>query len=351
MIPHNIPTLGKEEEAGALRVLRSRWIAEGKEVEQFEDELCRFLGAPRGSAVALSSGSAALYVALQALGVGKGDEVIVPSYACSALVDAVFLAQAKPRLVDVNEQDLNLSLAETKRSIGRKTKAIIVTHTNGMPADVNVFMKLGVPVIEDCAQAIGAMYAGKPVGVFGDIAVFSFGAIKMLTSSHGGMVFSRDKKLAKLARSFREYEEHGSYEPRFNFQMSDLQAAVGRAQLRKLPGFLARRKQTAEHYYKAFPSERCWPPRLQGRKPNFYRFLLKTENPELLRRRFEKAGVETRALGHSLEPLHRRLGFPASRFPFTELSLRTTLSLPIHPSLKERDVARIIKVGKQLIPS
>ncbi len=349
MIPHNIPTLGKEEEAAAVRVLRSRWIAEGKEVEQFEDELCRFLEIPRGSAVALSSGSAALYVALYALGVGKGDEVIVPSYACSALLDAVFLAQAKPMLVDVNEQDLNLSFAQTKRSIGPKTKAIIVTHTNGMPADMKAILRLGVPVIEDCAQAIGAMYAGKQVGVFGDIAVFSFGAIKMLTSSCGGMVCSRKKALVNRARSFREYEEHGPYRQRFNFQMSDLQASVGRAQLRKLPGFLARRKQTAERYTKAFSAERCWPLRLRGRKPNFYRFLLKIENPELFRRRFKKAGVETRVAGHSLEPLHRRLGFPARRFPITEFSLRTTLSLPVHPSLRENDISRIIKVGRQLI--
>lgn len=351
MIPHNIPTLDKEEETAALRVLRSHWIAEGKEVEQFEDELCRFLGVPRGSAVALSSGSAALYVALQALGVGKGDEVIVPSYACSALLDAVFLAQAKPRLVDVNEQDLNLSLAETKRGIGRKTKAIIVTHTNGMPADMKAILRLGVPVIEDCAQAIGAMYDGKPVGVFGDIAVFSFGATKMLTSGHGGMVCSRKKALVKRARSFREYEEQGPYRQRFNFQMSDFQAAVGRAQLSKLPGFLARRKQTAEHYYKAFSAERCWPPRLRGRKPNFYRFLLKTENPELLRRRFEKAGVETRVCIRSLTPLHRRLGLEAKRFPITEWSLGHTLSLPIHPSLREHDISRIIKVGRQFISS
>jgi perosamine synthetase len=186
------------------------------------------------------------------------------------------------------------------------------------------------------------------VGVFGDIAVFSFGAIKMLTSGHGGMVCSRKKALAKRLRSFREYEEQGPYDQRFNFQMSDLQAAVGRTQFRKFPEFLARRKKTAEYYYKMFSAEHCWPPRLRGRKPNFYRFLLKTENPELFRRRFEKAGVETRVCIRSLAPLHRRLGLAAKRFPITEWSLRNTLSLPIHPSLRERDIRHIGTIGGKL---
>ena len=349
MIPHNVPTLGKEEEEAAVRVLRSHWVAEGKEVEQFEKELCRFLEVPAGTAVALSSGSAALYVALQALGVGRGDEVIVPSYACSALLDAIFLAQATPKLVDVEEEDLNLSLEETKRSIGRKTKAIIVTHTNGMPADMKTLMRLGVPVIEDAAQAIGARYAGKPVGVFGDIAVFSFGATKMLTSGHGGMVFSKKRKLGRLARSFRQYEKQGPYRQRFNFQLSDLQAAVGRAQLRKLPDFLKKRRQTAETYLRAFPAERCWPPCLAGRQPNFYRFFVKVERPELLRQRFKEAGAETRVLSRAMQPLHRRLGLSAGKFPNTECAFQTMLSLPVHPSLRAKDVSRIIKTGKNLI--
>ena len=348
MIFHNVPTLGKEEEEAAVRVLRSSWVAEGAEVAQFENDLCDFLGFPNGSAVALSSGSAALYVALKTLNVGRGDEVIVPSYACSALLDAIFLANAKPKVVDVAQEDLNLSVAETKRSIGPKTKAIIVTHTNGMPADMEEILRLGIPVIEDAAQAIGAMYAGKPIGVFGDIAIFSFGAIKMLTSGNGGMVFSRKKALAKQARSFREYEEQDSYRQRFNFQMSDLQAAVGRAQLLKLPGFLRKRKQTAECYYEVFSAERSFPPRLPGRRPNFYRFLVKTKTPELFRRRFKAAGVETRVCIRSLMPLHRRLGLAAKRFPITEQSLRNTLSLPMYPSLRVSDIRHIGNIGAKL---
>ena len=349
MIPHNIPTLGKEEELAALRVLRSGWVAEGKEVEQFEREMCAFLGKKKGDAAAFSSGSTALYIALKVLGVGKGSEVIIPSYTCSAVLDAVFLAQAQPVLVDIGEEDLNISVEEAKKHISSKTKAIIATHTYGVPADMQGLKRLGVPIVEDAAQAIGATYNGKPAGVMGDIAVFSFGASKMLTSCNGGMVFSTKKALIQAAKDFREYDLRKGYKQRFNFQLSDLQAAVGREQLRKLPEFLRKRKKTALAYRNAFSAENVWPGEFSDRETNWYRFLLRSSNVRDLQKKFAKEGVETRIPLESFESLHRRLKLSAKKFPVSEHVSKTTLSLPIHPSLNAKEIAHIQQVGKKLL--
>ncbi|MBU1014884.1 DegT/DnrJ/EryC1/StrS family aminotransferase [Patescibacteria group bacterium] len=349
MIRYNVPTLGKEEERAAVRVLRSHWVAEGKEVERFENELCRFLGAQSGHAAALSSGSAALYVALKVLGVGLGHEVVAPSYACSAILDAIFLAGAVPVLVDIGEDDLNISAAQAKRRVNGRTKAVIATHTYGVPADMRELSKLGVPIVEDAAQAIGAKYAGKPAGVSGDIAVFSFGATKMLTSGNGGMVFSQKKELVERVKEFRAYEEPRGHKQRFNFQLSDLQAAIGRVQLKKLPGFLRKRKSIARRYLAAFPKELVWPGKFEDRETNWYRFLVRSQNPSRLQKEFRRVGVDTRIPRESFDPLHRRLKLNWNEFPVSERTGKTMLSLPLYPSLKESEVARIIQAGRRYI--
>jgi len=349
-ILHNKPTIGKEEIKAAQRVLVSGWLAQGKEVEKFEEEFSKFLGFDKGHAAAVSSGTAALYVALVALGVKSGDEVITPTYVCSAILNAIFMAQAKPVLVDVNQEDFNISFEETKKKITKRTKAIIVPHIFGLPADIDKFTKLKIPIVEDCAQAIGAKFKGQYVGTFGKAAIFSFYASKMMTTGYGGMIFSKDKNFIEKVKDFREFDCRKDYKPRFNFQMSDLQAAIGSAQLKKLPKFLARRKGIAEKYYQALPPDMVWPKSIpENKRPNFYRFLIKTQKSKALMNVLKKNGVKTIVPIEGFELLHRYLKQSSSDFPISENIAKTTLSLPIYPSLAIPDTEKISKIVLKFI--
>lgn len=342
IIYHNKPTLGKEENVAISRVLKSRWVAQGGEVEKFENDLCRFLGSGPGHAAAVSSGTAALYVTLTSLGIGPKDEVIIPSYVCSAVLNAVFMAQAKPVLVDINPEDFNISFEATKKKINPKTKAVIVPHIFGMPADIDKFIKLKIPIIEDCAQAIGAKFNNQSVGIFGKAAIFSFYASKVLTTGYGGMVFSRDKNFIKQVKDYREFDCRKKYKPRFNFQMSDIEAAMGRVQLRKLPLFLKKRRKIAKEYYKALPPDKAWP-LLNNRKkqPNFFRFLACCKNPRKLENFLEKESIKTIIPIETYELLHRYLGQNPDNFLTSEDVSQTTLSMPVYPGLSISEVKKI----------
>lgn len=342
MIPHNKPTIGKEETAAVARVLKSGWIAEGKKVEEFENAVCKYIGVPAGSAVAVSSGTAALYLALIALDIKKGKEVIVPTYVCSAVLNAVIMAGAKPVIVDIEGEDLNISLSEIKKKINKKTGAIVAVHTFGMPADVKRLITLGIPVIEDCAQAIGARIHGKSVGTFGTIVTFSFYASKMLTSGNGGMVVSRNKQLIKRLLDYREFDGRRDYKPRFNFQMSDVQAALGLVQLKRLPSFLKRRAQIAEIYRKALSKTPMWPARGGKQQPNFYRILLRTPHAANLKKFLDTKGIKTIIPIERFELLHRYLKENPKHFPVSERIAKETLSLPTYPSLSNAEVRKII---------
>jgi perosamine synthetase len=348
MIPHNKPTIGKEEIRAVEKVLKSEWIAEGNEVKEFEDSLCQYLGWKPGHAIAFSSGTAALYVVLISLDIKDDDEVITSTYVCSAVLNAIYLARAKPILVDINDADFNISFEETKKKINSKTKAIIVPHIFGIPADVNKFLKLGIPIIEDCAQAIGAKLNGKHLGIFGKVAIFSFYASKVLTTGYGGMVFSKDKNFIEKVRDYREFDCRKEYKPRFNFQMSDFQAAMGRVQLKKLPSFLKKRKKIADEYYKILPPERVWPPKDTGnKKPNFYRFLVRTDKAKKIKDFLEKREIKTIIPIETYELLHRYLGQNPHNFPISENVAKTTLSLPIYPSLTNLEIKKIKSALKE----
>lgn len=343
IIQHNKPTIGKEEEQVVSRVLKSGWVAQGEEVKKFEDEFSKYIGGKPGQAVALSSGTAALYVALVSMGIGIKDEVIIPTYTCSAVLNAILMAGAKPVLVDINENDLNISFKETKKNISKKTKAIILTHTFGMPADIDKFLKLKIPIIEDCAQAIGAKYKGKLVGIFGKAAIFSFYASKMLTTGYGGMVFSKDKNFIKKSKDYREFDCRKDYKKRFNFQMSDIQAAMGRAQLKKLSYFLKRRKEIAKEYYKVLPKDKAWPPKnIKNKTPNFYRFLIRSSKAKKIKKVFESKGVKTIIPIETHELLHRYLKKNPKEFLVSEKAAKTTLSLPVYPSLAKSKINYIL---------
>jgi perosamine synthetase len=340
IIQHNRPSLGREEILALTKVINKVWVAQGFEVEKFENEFSRYLGGKNGQAVAVSSGTAALYLALYGLNIK-----IIPSYTCSAILNAIFMIGAKPILVDINKEDLSISYSETVKKISKKTKAIIIVHTFGCPADVNRFKKLGVPLIEDCAQAIGASFDGKQAGTFGQVAIFSFYASKVITTGYGGLVFSKDRNIINKIKDYRDFDFRRDYKPRFNFQMSDLQASIGREQLKKLPEFLKRRQQIAATYKKILSENQYWPIDNKDRKTNYYRFLLKTNNVKSAKDYLMKNSVKTIIPIENFELLHRYLKLDPKKFPVSEKIAKMTLSLPIFPALSVKE----LKIIKQIL--
>ncbi|HEY6895647.1 MAG TPA: DegT/DnrJ/EryC1/StrS aminotransferase family protein [Rhodocyclaceae bacterium] len=327
MIPHNRPTLGEAEAAAAARVLASGWVAQGPEVAAFEDEMCTFLGLPAGHAVAVSSGSAALYLALLALR-GQGQRVALPAYSCRALWNAIALAGGTAAMLDTAPGDA--APAAVAWTAGN-TPVAILAHMYGIPAPLPDGY-VGA-VIEDCAQALGATVAGRPAGLNGAAGVFSFGATKPITSGgQGGMVVSRDAAVIDFVRAARDYDTVLDALPRFNFQMTDLQAAIGRVQLSRLPEFIARRAAIYAYYRGAGL------PLLGSDVVGAMRFraVLRTDDPLQAQQSLAEAGVR------AIVPVTgEELLAPPETLPNAARLCASTLSLPVYPSLSDAEVEHI----------
>src|SRR3989454_4021785 len=223
IIPHSRPTLTEDDAARVAGVVRGGQLAQGPEVERFEGELGRLLGA--AGAAAVSSGSVGLELALRTLDVGPGHEVIVPTYACDAVYHAVTRCGATPVLADADPDTLGLSAVDATRRRTARTRAVIVVHPFGLAVDLDDFQALGVALVEDCAQTLGATLGGRPMGARGGLAACSFYATKLLTTGEGGAVTGRADLVAR-ARDARDYDERTDLAPRFNYKMTDMQAAL-----------------------------------------------------------------------------------------------------------------------------
>jgi len=257
LIPHSRPLVGEPEIEALTRVVESGMLSQGPRVEELEVAVAGLAGVPEASGVALSSGTAALYAALHCLDVGaahggdEGDEVLIPAYACTSLAQAVRWAGATPRFIDCRPDGWNADPDDAAAKVTARTRAVIVAHLFGLPAEVEVFRHEGVPVIEDCAQTLGVEVGGRPVGSRGDLTVFSFYATKLVAGGEGGMLVCRDPGRAEVARGLRDCEADRADERAFNFKTSDLHAAVALAQLGRLPGLLERRRELARRYRRA----------------------------------------------------------------------------------------------------
>ncbi|MBX7148443.1 DegT/DnrJ/EryC1/StrS family aminotransferase [bacterium] len=331
MIKHNSPTLGKEEQQAAARVIKSQYLAQGEEVRLFENEICSYLGLPPGHAVAVSSGTAALYMALWALK-AKNKKVAIPAYSCSSLRHAVSMAQGKEVLVDSNRHNPNICQTSLSK---KKAHIAIIPHYYGIPYSPIVQITKKMPVIEDCAQALGASIKGKKVGLFGTLGVFSFYATKLITSGgQGGMVVSKNKKLIESIRDYLQFDCRHDYNKRFNFQMTDLAAAIGRAQLKKLPSFLKKR----ESLFKAYQKEKLplVDTQTNALKPVRYRALYYTTSPQSILKKLKQKNIT------GIIPLEEwELLGPASHFQQAYYWTQHLVSLPLYPSLSLRDIKRI----------
>lgn len=339
MIKHSCPTIGQPEAQALNSALKSKHLAQGNVVRRFEDSVAKYLSNKNIKTIAVNSGSSALHLALLSLGTSAKDEVILPSYACSAILNAVNYTGAKPILADINKNSFNLSVESVKKKITSRTKVIILAHLFGFPAETNKFLSLGIPIIEDCAQSIGATYKNKQVGTFGKLSVFSFYATKMLTTGYGGLVMSKDNKLTDKIRDLIDYDNRNDYITRYNYQMSDLSASLGLAQLKQLNQFIRRRRKIAAHYTRHLSSLNLSSLILPAEQPDttstFYRYVIKHSQAGRIIRNLNRAGIEAKKPVY--KPLHRYFGLNPSDFPNTEQAHRSAISLPIYPSLTDRD--------------
>ena len=344
MISHSKPTLDQDDYQEVMDVLKSGHLVQGEKVVGFEKELSSFIGVESG--VAVSSGTAALHLSLIALGVGKEDEVIIPSYVCSALLNAVLYVGAVPVLADIDRVTFNISVDDLKKKITKRTKTIIVPHMFGLPADIDEILSLGIPVIEDCAQSAGSKYKSGCTGGFGVLSIFSFYATKMLSTGEGGMVLSNDGGLIRAVRDLRDYDEKENYSVRYNYKMTDIQAALGISQLKKLTSFIERRKEIAGLYSEALQGMNFPIPAVpEGREHIYYRYVVLDRNSSNFMEAMQKKGIDCKRPVY--KPLHKCLGL--SGFPVTDEIFQQGVSIPIYPSLSDDEVRKIIDAMKNLL--
>jgi dTDP-4-amino-4,6-dideoxygalactose transaminase len=280
------------------------------------------------------------------MGIGGGDTVILPSFVCSALLNTVYQAGANPNLCDIEPESFNVSAEAMKSSGAEGARAVIVPHMFGSPADLEKIENEGVPVVEDCAHSIGAMYGKRRVGSIGRLSVLSFYACKMLSCGEGGAILSDDDEILQTVRDRRDYDEKEHYKLRYNYKMTDMQAAMGLAQLERLPDMVERRKEIAARYSKAFEGSGLGLPKGEFDHV-YYRYVVKTEKDvgELIPRVKDKGVAVARPV---YKPLHRYLEL-RSGFKDTDRAYSTALSIPIYPSMTKDEEKKVIEAVKSCL--
>ncbi len=346
VIAHSRPTLEEEDLQALMGVARSGMVSQGPRVAKFEQAVAAFVGVQ--GAVAVGSGSAALELALLALGVGPGDEVIMPSFVCAAPLLAARRVGAVPRLADVRPDTFALSPESMEKVLSPRTKGVIVVHPFGLAIDLTPFQHFRVPIVEDCAATLGIRAAGRQVGTTGTVAICSFYATKLLCTGEGGMVLSSDPALLERARRLRDYDEAPTLdEAAFNRKMTDLAAGLGLSQLSRLPAFIARRQALAAIYHDALDGVAVRRPVVPpGQEHCYYRFIVGLRPPsagergkrlDTVLQQMERRGIQCRR--PVFRPLHQYLDLDG--FPESEQAYRMSLSLPMYPTLMDEDAIRV----------
>jgi len=345
MIPHNRPSYNSQEVNATRAIIKSRYIAQGKKVLELEEIIAKNVHKKYG--VAISSGTAALTVALKVLKISAGDEVLIPTYTCSALWHAVKAVNGIPILTDIEPVYCNMSPEEIKQKVNSRTKAIIFPHMFGQPGRIREILDLGIPVIEDIAQAYGATIDNQPVGAFGHITVISFYATKVIGSGEGGMVLTDNQSLAVRIKDMREYDEKEDLNPRFNLKMSDLHAAIALEQLKKFPQFVAKRYSIFQNYQSLIKPLIRIPVSDRNHKSNLYRCL--AVHPK-------KSADEIVQLGRDFgitlrkpvfHPLHHYLHL--RDFPVAEEAWHRHFSIPLFPDMTEVEIKKVSEFLKKLV--
>lgn len=304
-IPIGSPDIGKDEIKAVTETMKTGWVTQGKKVEEFEKAFANYCGAKHG--VAANTGTAALHLALSALNIKKGDEVITTPLSCVATTNPILYLGAKPVFADVEPETLNINPEQVEKKITAKTKAILPVHLFGHPVNLDPLIETAqehnLPIIEDAAQAHGAKYKGKKVGSFGQISCFSFYADKLITTVEGGMALTNDEEIAKKMRLLRTFgmNEHNKFTHPvlgYNYKMSDIHAAIGVVQMRKLDHYIERRRKNIEYLKQKLNHPNLKLPEEQDYAFNVYYVchILAQKGKEEIVKHLEHEGIETRPL-------------------------------------------------------
>ncbi|RIK14944.1 MAG: aminotransferase DegT [Acidobacteria bacterium] len=355
MIPAAKPIIGEEERAAVDRVLASGMVAQGPEVAAFEEEFAAELVGGR-TCVAVNSGTSGLHLGLLAAGIGAGDEVIVPSFTFAATANAVALTGATPVFADISADTFNLDPVAVEAAVTEATAAVMPVHLYGHPADMEglgrVAREHGLQLFEDAAQAHGATYRGAPVGSFGVFGMFSLYPTKNMTSGEGGMVSCADEDIARGVRLLRNQGMEAQYANEvvgLNNRMTDIHAAIGRVQLRKVAAWTGQRRANAAWLDAHLADVVVVPPVREGCTHVYHQYTVRVagasgaERDRMVRALREEhrvgCGVYYPTPNHQLVSLARFA--PAHELPVTARAAAEVISLPVHPSLSEGDLERI----------
>jgi dTDP-4-amino-4,6-dideoxygalactose transaminase len=368
MIPIMKPAIGEEEAAAAAEAVASGWVAQGPRVARFEEAVAARVGAAHG--VALTSCTTSLHLSLVVLGVGPGDEVVVPSLSFIATANAARYVGALPVFADVDENTQNLTDKTIEEVLTPATRAVIVVHQTGVPADLDAIHRVcdprGIAVVEDAACAIGATYRDRPIGGHSDLVAFSFHPRKVITTGEGGMLMTSNAEWAARLRRLREHgmsvsaaERHQArglvieqyLETGFNYRMTDIQAAVGLVQLGKLDAIVARRRELARYYRQALHdvpglSMIGDPPDGQTNYQSFWVVLPDdfpvSRNDLLGRFMANRISPRRGIMASHLEPAYA--GHPHAPLPVTERLTNRSVLLPLFHAMTTADQDRVIAV-------
>lgn len=349
MIPAARPIIGDPERAAVDRVLQSGMVAQGPEVNAFEDEFSEIVNGRH--CIAVNSGTSALHLGMLAAGIGAGDEVIVPSFTFAATANSVVLAGAAPVFADIDPASFCLDPAAVEAAITAKTAAVMPVHLYGHPADMTELQRLcdrhGLALLEDAAQAHAASWHGKPVGSFGTIAAFSFYPTKNMTAGEGGMIVTDDSEVARKARLLRNQGMERRYANEvvgYNARMTDIHAAIGRVQLLRLQEWTETRQANAKELNARLEglSGVVTPPVYDGATHVYHQYTVRISHHDrdAVAHALQESGVGSGV--YYPIPTHALPSFGLTlHLPETARAAREVLSLPVHPLLSPQDLATI----------
>lgn len=360
-IPVAKPAIGRDEISGVTAVLESGILASGERVAEFERNYAGYCGTMH--AVAINNGTAALHAALLAAGIGPGDEVIVPSFSFFATASAVSMCGAKPVFADVDESTFNLDPVKAEDLVTSKTKAVVGVHLFGQPFDVGAVQETcrnhGLKLIEDAAQAHGAQYRGKKTGCLGDFGCFSFYATKNMTTGEGGMVTTGEKDYAdrlRLIISHGQSEKYYHTRLGYNYRMTDLAAAIGIAQLKKLDTFNDRRQQNAGYYDTHLSVKGLLTPvTAPGMQHVYHQYVIRVTDEFPMSRQEFISYLTSKGIGTAIHypiPIHRQPLYcrdsDSDPCPISTKLAGSVLSLPVHPLVSTKELAYICETINQV---
>jgi len=368
-LPFFVPWVTEEDKKAVLEVLDSRWLTGGPKAKEFEKLFTDYTGAKYS--VSVNSCTAALHLAMRALNIGPGDEVIVPVLTFAATANAPLFVGAKPVFADVDEKTFNISPKQIEQKITKKTKAIIVVHYGGQPCDMKEIMEIAedhdVKVVEDCAHALSALYQGKNVGTFGAVGCFSFYPTKIITTLEGGMATTQDKEIANKMQILRE---HGMTRTAFarenkanwyydvvdlgyNYRMNEVQAALGISQLKRIDEINEKRKEAAKYYTKRLSEIEgiITPYEAEDRTHLYHLYVIRVLKKKFgIDRNDLFKNLSASGIGTSVHytPLHfltfyKNLGYGNQSFPVAERVSKEILSLPLFPTISKLQINFVVK--------